>query len=517
MSVGKKNLSVSCRLLCLLIVFLYATSTYGKSAQVGKEHKAAFIVCSDMVDEGLYESIRRRTKEALDAGATYLIYEMDTFGGRVDSAISIHNYILGDVARQAHTVAYVRTKAISAGALISVACQDIIMKANAKLGDCAPISMSGKIEGIEREKIESPLRSYFKDAARTNGYPIALCKAMVTIGIEVYKIKNLQTDKFEYVEGTMINNKPFNDPNVYDVEDKILIDTKEELLTVDADEAKEYGLSRTIVDGSDEQAREKVLRFLEDRDGISFDRPATYLKTNWSEELVRWLTNPVVSGILMMVAMLGIYAELNSPGLGLPGTVAVVALVILFGSKFLIGMANWWEIAMFVIGLCLLIAEIFVIPGFGIAGISGTFMMIFALGAMMVGNKPDEWPVPVAPFEWDMFEKQLFWMMAGCAGFIIGAYFIGRYLPKIPVANRLILATPHYSVDVRSGGVAAPAPPPPVKVGDQGMSTGQLRPSGFGRFGNNRLDVVTRGELVEPNRKITVVEIEGNSIVVKEV
>lgn len=478
-----------------------------------KPDKAIFIDCSEMVDEGLYESIKRRTKTALADGATYIIYELDTFGGRVDSAIAIHTYILNEVSRKAHTVAYVRTKAISAGALISVACQDIIMKANSQLGDCAPISMGGKLEGVEREKMESPLRSYFAAAAKANGYPVALCKAMVTIAIEVFQVKNLQTDEYEYFER---NDLP-RDSYIYDLEGKRLILTKENLLTIDADLALEYGLARAVVEGLDDQARLELLAFLSDRDEVNLTGPIEFLKTNWSEELVRWLTSPAVSGILLMVAMLGIYAELNSPGLGLPGAIAVVALIVLFGSKFLIGLANWWEIGLFFVGFVLLTMEIFVIPGFGIAGIAGIFCMMFSLGAMMVGNRPDELPIPVSPIDWDIFQKNLFGMIGGICGFLLGASLLGRYLPSIPIANKLILTGPQESAQIRSGGHPAPAPPPTVQVGQQGISLSPLRPSGIARFATQRVNVVTKGELIETKQTIKIVQIVGNSIVVKEV
>jgi len=475
--------------------------------------KAVVIVCAEMVDEGLFESIKRRTEAAINGGATHIIYEMDTFGGRVDSAHSIYQYILQDVKYRAHTVAYVRTKAISAGALISVACQDIIMKENAQIGDCAPIMMGGTLEGVEREKMESPLRSFFEAAAKTNHYPVALCKAMVTVAIEVYQVKNRQTGKYEYFEGTDL---PTND-HLYDLVGKKLINTKDELLTLDAKKAFEYGLSRTTVKGLDELALQEMLAFLENRDGVRFPRPVLVVKTNWSEEMVRWLTSPTVTGILFMVALLGIYAELNSPGLGLPGAVAVVALVVLFGSKYLIGMANWWEIAVFVMGMGLLLVEIFLIPGFGIAGISGVLMMIFALGAMMVGNRPDEFPLPATALDWDIFLNNMLGLLGGFIGFCIGAYLLGRYLPKIPMANRLILVTPTDSLEARSGGSPAPAEEAPVKVGQEGETLSQLRPSGVARFGKHRLNVVARGELIEAGRKIKVVALDGNSIVVKEI
>ena len=471
--------------------------------------RAVVIVIDKMVDEGLYESIKRRTEEALDLGATCIVYQIDTFGGRVDSAIKIWDYFMHDVSKRAQTVAYVPTKAISAGALISVACQDIIMKTATNIGDCAPISMGGTLEGVEREKMESPLRTYFKNAAEKNGYPLALCAAMVTISHEVYEVPNLETGKNEYFEAAQISNL---DPYTYDLDGKKLICDKDELVTLRATEARQYGLARVVVDDL-----EGVLTFLEQRGNVKFPRPAVVFKSNWSEELVRWITSPTVAGILLMVAMLGIYAELNSPGLGLPGAVAVAALIVLFGSKFLIGMANWWEIALFMIGLALLMMEIFVIPGFGIAGISGVLMILFSLVAMMVGNAPDQLPIPASPVDWALFESHLVWACVGFLLFVVCAYFLARYLPQIPVANRIILNPPEDSVAARAGGRAAPAPPAPVAIGDQGIALTPLRPSGNARFGHHKTTVISRGELINAQQKIQVIAIEGNSIIVRQV
>jgi len=470
--------------------------------------KAAVITCSEMIDQGLYESIKRRAEIALADGATHIILEIDTFGGRVDSAIAIWDYLMHDLADKAHTVAYIPTKAISAGALISVACRDIIMKRATKIGDCAPVSLGGKLEGVEREKMESPLRSYFDDAANINGYPAALCRAMVTVDLEIYQVKNIETGQNEYFETSDLPTDYYK----YDLEGKKIVIKKGELLTFTADQAYEHGLARAVVED-----REGAVAFLEKRDKLQFPKPIAVLETNWSEGLVRWITSPTVAGILLMIAMLGIYAELNSPGLGLPGAVAIIALAILFGSKFLIGMANWWEIAIFVIGMGLLVLEIFIIPGFGIAGISGIFLILFALAAMMVQNKPEEFPLPSSPVDWVVFEQHLIWMIVSFFGFLICAYFLGRYFPKLPVTSRLILQAQAAPAVVREGGKPGPAPEIPVRIGQEGVALTQLRPSGTARFGSLRVDVVSRGAIIEAKRKISIVEIQGNSIVVKEI
>jgi membrane-bound serine protease (ClpP class) len=472
------------------------------------EHKAVVIICDEMIDDGLYESIKRRTDEALAQGATYIIYEIDTFGGGLHSAISIWDYFMHTVAPKAHTVAYVPTKAISAGALMSVACNDIIMKKSTLIGDCAPIIMGGTLEGVEREKAESPTRSYFTSAAEANGYPVALCKAMVTMNLKVYQVNNLETGKDEYFEEDELPKDFYK----YDMENKKLLVKGDQLLTWHAEKALEHGLTRAVVAN-----REEAFAFLEKRDNITITRPVNVVRTNWSEELVRWLTSPGVAGFLTLIGLLGIYMEMKSPGIGLPGLVGIIAFVILFGSKYLIGMANWWEIMLVVVGLVLIAVEIFVIPGFGVAGIGGILCTLFGLFAMMVGNAPDKLPIPQTDFDMDLLVKNLIGFFVGFAGFLVAAFFVTKYMETIPLFNRLIVKAPP-----NDPGTPTIMPEPadqsalPLRIGQTGVALTPLRPSGRVKIGGRKFDVVSKGTLIDADAPVKVVEIEGNRIVVVE-
>jgi membrane-bound serine protease (ClpP class) len=222
-----------------------------------------------MIDDGLAKSIERRTAIALAEEADYLIYEIDTYGGMVQSAVDISDDLI-ELGREAHTVVYINTKAISAGAMISVSCQDIIMRDSATIGDCAPVMLGGKLEGVEREKIESFIRGIFERAAETNGYPAAVLKAMVTMQTEVYRVQNLEKSReegkqvFEFFETDDVP----KDPNRYDLENKVLEVSSDELVTLTASKAFEWGVARALV-----QDRAGVLEFLAKRDGVTFAEP----------------------------------------------------------------------------------------------------------------------------------------------------------------------------------------------------------------------------------------------------
>ena len=498
--------------LCLTLVAGLSIAAEPNSAGIySPSVKAAVIVCKGMIDDGLYKSIKRRTRIALDKDVKYLIYEIGTYGGLLQSADDISKYFILEIGNKAHTVAYVNTEAISAGAMISVSCRDIIMRENTTIGDCAPITIGGKLEGVEREKAESFTRAAFMRAAEANGYPAALLKAMVTMQTKVYRVKNLQTSRSEFFEDGQMP----EDPNKYDLDGKELIVDNDEILTLTAARAFEYGIARALV-----KDRAGALGYLEERDGVTFAGEPMVLETLWSEEMVRWLNSPAVMAVLVLIALLGVYIEFNTPGIGLPGLVAVICFAIIIGSKYLVGLANWVEVAIFVAGVILLLVEIFVLPGFGVVGVLGIICMVFGLFGMLIRNAPGELPWPKTPLDWELFERNVYGLLGGFVTFLIGMPIIARYLPKIPVARRLVLATPQGTVEVGAGAAWATADTSteiPVQVGQKGISLSQLRPAGKAEFGNLRLDVVSGGELIEAGIQIIVDVVEGNRIVVREI
>jgi membrane-bound serine protease (ClpP class) len=472
--------------------------------------KAYLIPCKGLIDDGLYKSIRRRTEKALDEGAEYLIYEIGTYGGLLKSADDISKYFILDVGKKARTVAYITTEAISAGAMISVSCQDIIMLENTTIGDCAPMTLPGKeLTGVEREKAESFTRAAFDRASEANGYPQALLRAMVTMQIEVYRVKNIKTGEPEFFEGARLP----KDPNTYDLDNKELKVKDDEILTLTASTAYEYVIARAVV-----KNRQGAFDFLAERDGVKFEGEPVVLKPNWSEQMVRWLNHPAVMGVLIMLALLGVYVELNTPGVGLPGLVAVICFVIIIGSKYLVGLANWVEVALFVVGLLLLMIEIFVLPGFGIVGSLGMLCILAGLFGMLIRNPPDRLPWPQTQLDWELFTNGVLGLAFGVAGFVVLAWLVTKYLPKLQFLSGLVLMP----AVARQGGemrVSMTSPPESeavgVKVGDVGEVVSTLRPTGKVKFGDAIVDCVAEGEFLGRGTKVKIIEIHGNRVVVK--
>ena len=476
------------------------------------EAKAAIIPCKGMIDEALFHSIQRRTQTALDEGADFLIYEIGTYGGLVQAADDISKYLILEVGEQARTIAYVATEAISAGAMISVACQDILMRENTTIGDAAPITMGGQLEGVEREKAESFIRVVFQRAAEANGYPELLLKAMVTMQIEVYRVQNLATREYEFFEGDELP----EDPNRYDIDGKEKIDGDDELLTLTAPQARQYGIAREVVDDLD-----GALAFLEGRYNVSFVGEPVVLEPNWSERLVSWLNSPALMSILLMLGLLGVYMEFSAPGFGLPGIVAVVCFATVFGSRYLVGMANWVEIVVLALGIVLLLVELFVLPGFGIAGLLGVACLFAGLFGMLVRNAPDELPWPDTPADWESISSDVLALAAGFAGFLVLAWLISRFLPRTRFGTGLILDPSSAGAgrgdsQVSTGRSSEPLAPA-VRVGDIGTVVSRLRPAGKVRFGDTPVDVVAEGEFLDVAARVEIMAIRGSRVVVRRV
>ena len=500
-----------CASLCLILIQAVALTDEPNSFVEGKQEvKAAVIVCKGMIDDGLYKSIQRRTQTALDTGADYLIYEISTYGGLLKSGDDISKYFILDVGKKAHTVAYVTTEAISAGAMISVSCRDIIMLENTTIGDCAPVQIGAKLEGVEREKAESFTRAAFSRAAEANKYPAVLLKAMVTMQTEVYRVKNRKTGESEFFEGHQLP----KDSKKYDLDNKELLVKDNELLTLTSSQAFEYGVARAVV-----KDLAGGLEFLAERDGVSFVGEPMVLEMLWSEEMVRWLNSPAVMGILVMVALLGVYIELNTPGIGLPGLVAVICFVIIIGSKYLIGMANWVEVALFVVGVILLMVEIFVLPGFGVAGFLGITCIIAGLFGMLIKNPPGKMPWPESQLDWQLFTNGVLGLLFGFVGFVVLAWILTKYLPKLQFLSGLTLVP----AAAKRGGemeVSMTAPPESrdvgVSVGEVGEVVSTLRPTGKARFDEKIVDVVAQAEFLDEGTRVEVIEIHGNRVIVKK-
>jgi len=483
--------------------------------------KAFVIPITGPIDSTTGKTVRRKVARCRAAGADMVIFEMDTPGGRSDVMDQIVRLILDDLA-DTYVVAFVNPRAFSAGAVISLACDEIVMTPTAVLGDAMPIMLGPKgiveIPDKERGKIESAALAEIRLLAKRNGYNQALCEAMITITREVWLIKNTATGELRAVNAgewrSRVSKAPVtttsaaaapagaSGPGLEQWQYVRTIVDDNKLVTMTNDEAVFLGFVKYTA---------RSMKELEAYYHI--ETAPTVLANNWSETLVEFLSSAPVVAVLFFAGLLFGYIELHTPGFGVAGSIAIGCFALLFGGSYLTGLAAWWEIAVFILGLVLLIVEVFVTPGFGVLGLSGLILSAIALLAMVVPNAPDKWPIPQTNLDWSIFTNGLVAMMVGFLMACAAAVVLARYLPRLPVANKLILQGPEI---VASAPAGRDAPIRRVSPGAVGTIERTCRPVGQVRIGPDLIDAVAEGQFLAAGTEVRVIRIEGNRVVVTQ-
>jgi len=449
-----------------------------------------------LIDKGLYDSLVRRVEESKAYDPALLVFHIDTYGGLVDAAIEITDEIGG--LDEPKTVAFVPTKAYSAGAMIAMGAREIVLTPNASIGDAAPVTQSPEGPQIVGEKAQSPVRSIFRKYAQRNGYPEALVESMVTPELEVIEV----TWKDGTVEYMLAGEfEDLAEAEKADVEKSRTVVREGEILTLTASEAEEYGIARFVVADIDEML---------EKYSLTGARLVT-LEVNWSEAMVRWLNDPRIASVILLLGILGVYMEFKVPGFGLPGIVGIICFATFFGSKHLSGMAAYWEILLFVVGLVLLGVEIFVIPGFGVAGFLGiTFIILGLVLALIPAN------ITLAPLDVDFLARAGAYFIATLvAAFIIGAV-LAKWLPRTPVVGKFYLGEPEPQAVAHAEGAILTSGKKGL-IGKIGRAETPLRPAGRAKIGGEYYDVTTQGDMVARGEEIEVIKVRGNNIIVKSI
>lgn len=453
--------------------------------------KAVIIPVHGMIDPGLKAFIARATTQAESTGVQAIVYEMDTFGGELESAFGISD-IIANIDAGILTIAYVKTKAISAGALISLSCRKLAMKTNTTIGDCAPIMQGREGPKMLGEKFQSPLRAKFRSLAKQNGYPSLLAEAMVSDDMEIMRVRFDST--WEVLSGVQWSDLSQNRKAL--IKEKQTIVEKGKLLTMDAKEAVDLGFASALVRNRDEAL--KAFHILS---------TAQSMEQSWSERMVRLLRK--ISPLLMLIGLAGIGLEMKSPGLIWPAVVGILCLGLVFGGQYLVGLANHVELILFALGLVLILVEINFIPGFGAVGLSGILLI---LASLLLSLQSFTIPRPEFPWQMQTFEKNLLTVALVMLGSFAAFFIFGKWITASSGFQRLVL---HESEQKADGYVSSP-PNIDALTGAAGTTESVLRPSGTAILNGQRYDVVTDGEFLEAGAKVKVVSTDGNRIVVEK-
>lgn len=444
---------------------------------------------------------RRAINRALEQKAAIVLLEINTPGGSVDYLREIVADIQRAQASGARTVAYVTAWAKSAGALIALACDDIYMAPGATIGSAMPIVPGKELGDAEREKYVAAIKSDFRAQAERTGRSAALAEAMVDLDVELLEIEVAGVRR---LISRVELDRLIADAAAHGRPDEVvqlgIVKPAGKLLDITVREAVQWGVAR-----AEAATRERVLDQI-----LPGSRRVAEFAPTWSEHLAAWLTNPAVKGLLFLVGLVSLYVEFKAPGLSIPGLIGVACFALFFFGHLTVGLADAWEVLIFALGLGLLAVEIFVLPGFGVAGVLGILLMIAGL---VLAQVPFVWPSgDFAASQWVMLVRTTgqtsLALMLGVGG-MVGAAVL---LPRTPLGKRLMLRAP--AVEAGQHGSAAPSAAEEW-VGKSGVAETDLRPAGRVRIGDARLDVITEGGWCDAGAAIEVVGTRGNALLVR--
>jgi len=516
------------QLLGLVVALLAA---WGAAAQ------GFVVVCpvTDLIDDGIAVVVERAVREA--RGADALILVVDTPGGMIDSAIEATKSI-GKARCQ--TIAYIKGMgAISAGAMISYACDDLIMEQGTNIGAATPV-MAGP-QGMQptSEKEVSFMRAKMRALAERNEHNPGIAEAMVDKDIELRSYIDAQHDwqliavypdmtaeppadgeppdateiirrALEALPPELEGVKEFAEevigeeeappappaavPGVPDETGIVL--PKGKLLTLTPKEAIQFGVIATTANNLTE-----VLSYYGHH-----GKEVRRIEMTYAERIFRFLSNPIVSGLLLMLGIGGLYFEVKTPGFGVPGTLGLICLALFFGAHVVLGVAEWMDVLLVLGGLGLLVVELVVLPGFGIAGIAGIVCLL--MGLYMSLTKVT---IPRYSWDFDRLDGAVTMFLVTAITLSIMVYLLSKILPRTPLHGLLVLS---HAQAPSVGYVVQTAEQHDAAIGLHGVATSMLRPVGRGRFEGKTYQVVARSEFIEKGTPIAIVKVEGNRYVV---
>lgn len=484
--------------------------------------RAIVIELDGDVDDFMHRMLVRQMQQARDLGVDTVILEIRTYGGLVQTALEMSRFIKQQ--DDLYIIVYVKDRAISAGAMISMAAHEIVMEPHSQIGNSGVIALGpGGVQDLAphtRAKSESSVLEDFYDSAIKNGYDPLLLQAMVNVDRVVYWIENTQTGERRFVGQAEYDKLVANveaAPRVWQpvLPERNPIDAADTLLMLSAELAEQLGVSTGTYNS--------VEAFAVARGIAIVDR----LAPTSGERLVGWLGSMTVRSLLMTVLLFSLYMSFNSPGQGLPEAVAGISLTVLLVVPLMSGYGQWYEVVAVVLGLVLIAVELFVLPGFGLPGITGLLLVL--AGLAMTFLPPIKLPgMPIGfGISLDAVRDALIAVVGALLASLLLWWWLSRYLPKLPYFGGLVLGQTAGDVVTVGGGVGelaegeAPAVWP--TKGMIGTVVADLRPGGLAEFADETtnetrtIDVVCDGGYVTRGTRVAVRDVSAARVVVRPV
>ena len=464
------------------------------------------------IDQSTYIYVKFALKDFVEKGVRFVVLDLNTPGGEVLAALKIVDLLQKlDIQYKIPVVAFVNDWAISAGALLAYSCRYIAVEPGSIMGAAEPVIMGEKGQMVSAsEKVNSALRAQFAALASFYDRNPLIAEAMVDkdmiLVLRDHKIIQLNAMDQAITSG------PHPDT---------IISGPGKLLTLKGKELMELGVSDFMVKRSPADALGKREMFPASESpifeetffaGIPHGVMLDY--KDWRVGFFTFLTHPVIASLLFIGLVIGLYIEINTPGFGVPGSVALGCLALILLSSFASHAINWIEIIIVSIGLILLAIELFVIPGFGITGILGIILTIIGLFALMLPgiDKLSFFDLETFRLVGEAFIQRLAWLFGGLVFAIVVILLLARFFSdRYFRFSKLILKGEQEGYQ---SGIPKEMMP---EVGTQGECVTPLRPAGKVHIGEDLFDAMSEGGFLKANTAVEVIKIEGSKVIVKEI
>lgn len=472
----------------------------------GEAPVARLIKVEGVVSAFMQEFVEREIRRAVAADANLIIFEINSPGGELFASKAIADAIADLDEKKHRTIAYIPEMAISGGAMIALGCDEIYLAPGATIGDIIPLSMQeGGWAEHAPEKILSMLREMLNELAERKGRPPALLEAMADKDLVVYQVKHTQTGTRSYMSEQELE----AEAGIWE-KGAVVPETREGVaLTINGERAYELGLGQEPV---------RDFAELKSRVGIPANQVIKASSQTWVDTLVVILKSPAATFLLFMIGLICVYLEVYTMT-GFFGIGAALCFAVFFWSRFLGGTAGWLEVVLFIFGAGLIALEVFVIPGFGIFGITGGLAVVFSI---ILASQT--FVIPTTNEQLTQLSKTMGTLSGSIVAVVFLAVFAGGFLRKIPGLRNLILTPPSGDDEnpmldptLAGSGAVNLTEQDPELISKQGVAMSTLRPAGRAQIDGRLVDVVSEGEFINPGTPIEVIEVAGNKVVVRSV
>ncbi len=444
--------------------------------------------------------LKRKFNEAVDSDIDVIIFDIYSPGGWTKVTIELMDMI--ESAKGVETVAFIEKDAISGAALVSMSCDKIIMLPGARMGDAGEIVMGE--DGAWRfteAKSRSVIAQRARDAAEATGRPLALAEKMCDKDMIVYESTHKTDGRVKYISDKEWAS--MKDTDDWNKGKPVREASADMFFTTNGRRAAELGIADQTIQSRHELA-----------DALNVNSPIPEIQRSWVDTLILILNSGPVTFLLLVVGMIALVVELGAPGVGVGGLLSILCFGLFFWSRFLGGTSGWFEVVLFLIGLTFIAMELFVIPGFGVAGVTG---LVMTFGALVMASR--RVLLPTSGEDFSSLGTDVLIVLGSFLGFLIALVFLANYMGHIPGLSRLTLkpqvALDSVPVDTNSEELLPGWQR--VAVGDVGETISPLRPSGKMQVGDHMVDVVTEGDFVDPGTMVKVIGKQGARVVVRPV